>query len=96
VLRRLAGEQGGLDFVPNRVALKRNKAYRLVLSNPSKVYHNFVATEFLLHGAYWLLTKIGEAGETEWYVVPHKLGLYEFKCTVVGHENMKGIIEVVA
>ena len=69
-----------------------------------------------MHGAYWLLTKIGEAGETEWcalarrtarrdvalmrhalrrYVVPHKLGLYEFKCTVVGHENMKGILEVV-
>ena len=81
-----------MDFVPARVTLKRNKAYRLVLSNPSKIYHNFVATvrhrsanantacttltarrlraaqEFLLHGAYWLLTKIGEAGETEWCV----------------------------
>ncbi len=59
------------------------------------VYHNFVATDFLLHGAYWLLTRIGDLGETEWYVMPRKLGLYEFKCTVVGHEGMKGVIEVV-
>lgn len=80
-----------MSFVPSRVVLKRNKPYRLVLTNPSKIYHNFVATvrrrrplahtlpnadsppavqEFLLHGAYWLLTKIGEAGETEWCVGP--------------------------
>jgi plastocyanin len=83
-------------FVPDRVTLRRGRAYRLVLTNPSGVYHNFVATEFLLHGAYWLLTRIGEAGETEWYVVPHKLGLYEFKCTVVGHDGMRGVLEVVA
>lgn len=68
--------------------------------------------EFLLHGAYWLLTRVGEAGETDWYaggtrgaslraerrlriVRPHQLGLYEFKCTVPGHERMKGVIEVV-
>ena len=82
-----------------------------------------------MHGAYWLLTRIGEAGETEWcvcapgsmrprvrqclagaggnpavadadvatqrYVVPRKVGVYEFKCTVVGHEGMKGLLEVV-
>jgi hypothetical protein len=30
------------------------------------------------------------------YVVPRKLGLYEFKCTVLGHDNMKGVLEVVA
>ncbi len=29
-------------------------------------------------------------------VMPHKLGLYEFKCTVLGHEGMKGVLEVVA
>ena len=28
-------------------------------------------------------------------VTPHRLGLYEFKCTVAGHERMKGVIEVV-
>ena len=30
------------------------------------------------------------------YVMPHKEGVYEFKCTVVGHEGMKGVLEVVA
>ena len=66
-----------------------------MLTNPSHEYHNFVATDFLLHGAYWLLTSIGELGETTWLVVPRRLGLYEFKCTVVGHEGMKGVLEVV-
>ena len=33
-----------MSFVPSRVVLKRNKPYRLVLTNPSKIYHNFVAT----------------------------------------------------
>jgi len=28
--------------------------------------------------------------------VPRKLGIYEFKCTVLGHGNMKGVLEVVA
>jgi hypothetical protein len=97
----LAGDRGGLFFDPDRVRLKRGKPYRLVLTNPSKIYHNWVATvraaqrwlrpaavrvqgrllmrvlprralrcaaaqDFLLHGAYWVLTRIGDAGETEW------------------------------
>jgi uncharacterized cupredoxin-like copper-binding protein len=132
-----------MSFVPAHVTLKRNKAYRLVLTNPSKVYHNFVATVRRRSGTLraspaadsppTALSGVPAARrllavDEDWrgwrnrvvrrartraaargvalrarpnaaasrYVVPRKLGLYEFKCTVVGHESMKGVLEVVA
>ena len=66
---------GRLVFVPDRLTLKRNKLYRLVLKNPSPVYHNFVATDFL-QSSLWLLTGMEQQmGETTWLVLPRKLGL---------------------
>jgi hypothetical protein len=86
---------GRLVFVPDRLTLKRNTLYRLVLNNPSRDYHNFEATDFL-QTSLWLLTSMEQqSGETEWYVLPRKLGLFPFYCTVTGHEQMKGVIEVV-
>jgi len=90
-----ADEKGRLVFIPDKLTLKRNQLYHLVLSNPSPVYHNFVATDFL-QSSFWVATKIDQKmGETEWFVMPRKLGLFPFYCTVTGHEGMKGIIEVV-
>ena len=88
-------EKGRLVFVPDKLTLVKGQLYRLVLANPSPVCHNFVATNFL-QNSWWLLTRIdGVMGETEWYVVPRKTGLFPFYCTVTGHEGMKGVIEVV-
>ena len=61
--------------MPDRLTLKRNKLYRLVLKNPSPVYHNFVATDFL-QSSLWLLAGMEQQmGETTWLVLPRKLGL---------------------
>lgn len=33
-------------------------------------------------------------GRADWYLMPVRTGKYDFKCTVPGHEGMKGIITV--
>ena len=66
-----------------------------MLTNPSHEYHNFVATDFLLHGAYWLLTSIGELGETTWVVVSVLVGLMvAILVYILNRELTIGVTEV--
>jgi len=38
------GASDSLAFEPSHLQLKRNRTYRLLLTNPTDVYHNWVAT----------------------------------------------------
>lgn len=54
---------GALVFRPSQLTLKLGRMYRLRLSNPSGMPHNWVATEFLMHGECGMLVQAGFGAE---------------------------------
>lgn len=98
-------------FIPNEITVKRNKPYRLVLTNGSTSDHTFVSDGlFRSMAVRQLVSRAGTstapwvekititAGETkELWFVPARYGAFPFECTVTGHAllGMKGVVNVV-
>ena len=49
-----------------------------------------------MQGAYWVPLKVEQkTGDVELLLTPRRKGTWPFVCTVIGHQNMKGTVEVV-
>ena len=52
--------------------------------------------ELLLRGAFWLPLHVeAESGDATWLLYPRVPGKYPYVCTVKGHQNMKGVLEII-
>ncbi|WP_088892017.1 cupredoxin domain-containing protein [Leptolyngbya ohadii] len=106
----LSNEADELKFVPDRLEFEAGKRYKLILDNPSHQKHYFTAKDFAdglwtqkveagnveIKGAIHELELKPEA-IAEWVFVPLKPGIYEVRCTIVGHTEagMKGTLAIV-
>ncbi|GLC46436.1 hypothetical protein PLESTB_001720500 [Pleodorina starrii] len=106
---QLGTEDGEFVFEPSTLEFTAGRIYKLKLRNPSAVTHYFTAFEFaekvfsimVLAGDPAVEVKGGiqevalKAGASAtWVFMPIKPGKYPLRCTVKGHDAMRGQIVV--
>ena len=102
---------GDYAFSPSEINLHRDRATKLVLSNPTTSDHTLVSDQFFREVAIlqlvgpsgttkapWVSKVVIPAGQTrEIWLVPARYGSYRYECDLTGHSSLgeNGLINVI-
>lgn len=102
---------GTYAFSPSEINLHRDRATKLVVSNPTTSDHALVSDQFFREVAVlqlvgpggttkapWVSKVVIPAGQTrEIWLVPARYGSYRYECDVTGHSSLgeNGLINVI-